>query len=129
MRWKLLLIASAAAAVAGVVASLGLATLAGVDPTGERPASGYGLAAAGVLAAPILAVVGAGVFVYRHTPRRRPLQAAATVLASSALTLAALYVAFLLLARHDTPTEPRPAPAPETTTLRPSTTGPRKAIL
>ena len=96
MRWKLLLIASALAALAAALASFGAAALLGADFK-ESPLPSSGLRAAALLAAPALAVAGAGFFVYRHTARRRPLQVALTVAASSALALAAVYLARLLL--------------------------------
>ncbi|HEX8116857.1 MAG TPA: hypothetical protein VF521_06265, partial [Pyrinomonadaceae bacterium] len=47
-------------------------------------------AAALSLLLPLAAIVYAAVFVYRHTARRRQVQAAATALLASILTLAAL---------------------------------------
>ncbi len=52
------------------------------------------------LVAPIACVVYASVFVYRHTARRRTLQAAATALLASMLTLAALLLGSILASRR-----------------------------
>ncbi|HYY98455.1 MAG TPA: hypothetical protein VE642_07690, partial [Pyrinomonadaceae bacterium] len=57
-------------------------------------------AAALALAAPVACVVFASVFVYRHTARRRTLQAAATALLASLLTLTALLLGSLLAGRR-----------------------------
>jgi hypothetical protein len=57
-------------------------------------------AAVVALIAPIACVVYASVFVYRHTARRRTLQAAATALLASMLTLAALLLGSFLAARR-----------------------------
>jgi hypothetical protein len=52
------------------------------------------------LVAPVACVVYASVFVYRHTARRRTLQAAATALLASLLTLTALLLGSLLAGRR-----------------------------
>ena len=104
MRWKLLIAASllAAAAGAGVcyAAARYLLPLAGPTPSGW--------ASALPLLAPLGAVTYAAVFVYRHTARRRALQAAATALLASLLALAALALAPVLDGRP----APGPLPAP-----------------
>lgn len=102
LRWKLLIAASLLAAIAG----------AGVCYAAARyllPAPGAsGWAAALPLLAPLAAITYAAVFVYRHTPRRRALQAALTALLASLLALTALTLASVLSGR----TEPDLFPAP-----------------
>jgi uncharacterized BrkB/YihY/UPF0761 family membrane protein len=104
LRWKLLIAASLLAAAVG----------AGVCYAAARyllPAAGLGASAwapALPLLAPLAAVTYAAVFVYRHTPRRRALQAAATALLASLLALAALTLAAVIDGR----TEPGLFPAP-----------------
>jgi hypothetical protein len=96
LRWKLLIAASLLAAAAGA-AALYAAWYFLLVPRGGRQAPLW--AAAVSLLAPIGAIVYAAVFVYRHTPRRRQLQAAATALLASLLTLAALSLVPLLTGR------------------------------
>lgn len=96
MRWKLLIAASllAAAAGAGAFYAAWHFLLA--------PWGGWGAplwASALSLLAPLGAITFAAVFVYRHTPRRRQLQAAATALLASLLTLAALALVPVLTGR------------------------------
>lgn len=92
MRWKLLIVASLLAFVVGTGACMLLVRLLAARGGGALPA----WAAAAALAAPVACIVYASIFVYRHTARRRTLQAAATALLASALTLAALLLGSLL---------------------------------
>src|SRR5690349_22190358 len=85
LRWKLLIAASLLAAAASV-ATLYAAWYFLLSPWGGKEAPLW--AAALSLLAPVGAITYAAVFVYRHTPRRRQLQAAATALLASLLTLA-----------------------------------------
>lgn len=61
----------------------------------ERPPGR--LAVAGAILIPLIIVTAASIFVYRHTPRRRKLQAALTVLLAFLLTALALASATFLL--------------------------------
>jgi hypothetical protein len=90
LRWKLLIAASllAAAASAGVCYAAARYLL---------PAPGW--AAALTLLAPLGAITYAAIFVYRHTARRRALQAAATALLASLLALTALTLGSILNGR------------------------------
>lgn len=87
MRWKLLIAASLLAAAAGTGAFFA-AWYFLLAPWGGLAAPLW--AAALSLLAPLGAITFAAIFVYRHTARRRQLQAAATALLASLLTLAAL---------------------------------------
>ena len=91
MRWKLLILVPLLAALVG----------AGSCAAAVRLFSSPGVAlpvwaAVAALVAPVACVVYASVFVYRHTARRRTLQAAAAALLASLLTLTALLVGSLL---------------------------------
>ena len=112
MRWKLLIAASLLAAAAG--AGTCYAASRFLLPT---PAAGGlnapGWAAALCLLLPLGAITYACVFVYRHTARRRALQAAATALLASLLTLTALMFGTTLLGRPEP--ELLPAPPAKTT--------------
>lgn len=114
MRWKLLLITSLLAAGAGAGASLWIARALGLDRSGGLNHSPLAVAAA--LLFPIASTVFAGIFVYRHTPRRRALQAMATALFAALLTLAALVAAAVFLSNPSN-SEPRPAPTPPIKTV------------
>jgi ABC-type Na+ efflux pump permease subunit len=111
LRWKLLIAASLLAAAAGAGACYAAARY--LVPA-AWPAAAPGWAAALPLLAPLAATTYAAIFVYRHTPRRRALQAAATALLASLLTLTALAAGSALGAR--TPPSchpPRPRKTPE----------------
>ena len=96
MRWKLLIAASLLAAAAGAGAFYAAWHLL-LAPWGGREAP---LWAAGLsVSAPLGTITYAAVFVYRHTSRRRQLQAAATALLASLLTLAALTLVPVLAGR------------------------------
>jgi hypothetical protein len=96
LRWKLLIAASLLAAVVGAGA-LYAAWYFLLAPWGGRAAPLW--AAVVTLIAPLAAITYAAVFVYRHTARRRQLQAAATALLASILTLAALALVPILTGR------------------------------
>jgi Na+/proline symporter len=103
MRWKLLVFASLLATIVGAGSALGL--VYGLTSTIEnlsRP-SAYAL---GALLIPIAAITFASIFVYRHTARRRRLQAMLTALIAIALTLTTLLLASVLY------TKPAPSPTP-----------------
>jgi hypothetical protein len=105
VRWKLLIIASVLAALAGAGASLA-ATRFGFGG-GQTAFSDW--AAASTLLLPLAATTYASIFVYRHTSRRRALQAAATALLSLLLTLTALLAASLF-SGGASPLNPDPLP-------------------
>jgi hypothetical protein len=108
MRWKLLIAASLLAATVGAGAVLAVTYFALGPAGGDATPPGWLLAVAVLV--PLGAVAYAAVFVYRHTARRRTLQAAATALASIALTLAALLaVPYLFAPRPSPPTDVPPA--------------------
>lgn len=95
MRWKLLIFVSLAATVFSAGASLGLSHgLLGTTGRMRTP----DLTALAILAVPVAAIAAASVFVYRHTARRRPLQAAMTAMLSAVLTLAAIVAGSIVLA-------------------------------
>lgn len=109
MRWKLLSIASLLAVVVGVGGSAGLLYLL----TGTAaPAGRGGPLVAGSFLFPVAAITYASIFVYRHTARRRKTQAAATALASLALTLAVYFASTFLVVCCEPPPRPLPEPTP-----------------
>jgi len=100
-------IASLLAALVGAGGSVALAQMLSVTP---RAPSALLVAALGLL--PLAAVIYASYFIYRHTARRRKLQATATALLSTILTLAALFVASIILPPSNSAPPPPPAPTP-----------------
>ena len=107
MRLKLLVIAALLASLVGTCAVAAINYWLLDSP---RPLISFDLAALGALLVPALAIGGASFFVYRHTSRRRKLQAMATALLGLLLTLAALVVLSMVLAARLPTTPPPPTP-------------------
>lgn len=101
MRLKLVLATSALAALVGAGSCIAL--VLGVFSV--RALSSPGLLVASTLLLPVAAIVFAAIFVYRHTARRRKLQAFLTTVIATLLTLCLFVVASILSARF-TPREP-----------------------
>ena len=107
MRLKLVIAASVLAAVAG--ANSCIALVLGVFSL--KALSNPGLLVTSTLLLPIAAIAFAAIFVYRHTARRRKLQAFLTAIIAILLTLSLFISAAILTGRYR-PLEPRP-PADE----------------
>jgi uncharacterized membrane protein YfcA len=102
VRWKLLIAASLAAALFGAGACLLVVRfLLGAAPDVNSPGAAWA-----ALLLPLVAVAAASVFVYRRTARRRTLQALATALLASLLTLTGLVAGSLILTRRSVNTPP-----------------------
>jgi hypothetical protein len=95
MRLKLVIIASVLAAVVGAGASIAL--VLGVFAV--KSLSSPGLLAASTFMLPVAAIVFASIFVYRHTARRRKLQAFLTALIAILLTLSIFMLTTVLTSR------------------------------
>jgi hypothetical protein len=93
MRWKLLVIASFAAAL--IAGGLWSALVVGLFGTARNLARNDWLLLATAIV-PLAIAAYSGVFVYRHTARRRKTQAVLTVILSLLLTLGAYLAAALL---------------------------------
>jgi hypothetical protein len=106
MRLKLVIAASAVAAVIGAGSCIALVLGVFSVEALSRP----GVLAASTLLLPIAAIVFASIFVYRHTARRRRLQAFLTAILAILITLSLFILASVLTARRDLgdPTEPGP---------------------
>lgn len=115
MRWKLLLISSLVAAIAGACACLWIARSLGFDYQASAVAAPP-LSVVAVLLVPLATITFAAIFVYRHTARRRLMQAMMTVLCAALLTLAAV-AAGLMFLLNPADGEPRPAPTPQIKTV------------
>ena len=106
MRWKLSLIASLVATLVGAGAPLGIVFgLSGPANHLIEP----NIFILSTLLIPVAAITAAGFFVYRHTARRRQIQAVLTVLLATLLTLTVLIFGSILLAKPAPSTVP-PAP-------------------
>jgi hypothetical protein len=113
MRWKLFIIASLLAAIVGAGACISLAYFLGFDTPGIIALTTPLVATIFLL--PAAAITYASIFVYRHTARRRALQATATALLSIILTLAFLCATALFFNQRQPREErPMPVPAPDT---------------
>lgn len=107
MRWKLLLVTSLLATLVGAGAGL----FFGRVLAGPAAPDGFGPYAPLVaLLLPLVSITSASIFVYRHTARRRPLQAMATALLAALLTLGAMTAGSIYLARRTRTHAPAPPP-------------------
>ncbi|HMF56616.1 MAG TPA: hypothetical protein VK619_09755 [Pyrinomonadaceae bacterium] len=106
MRWKLLLATSLVATVVGAGATLAIAFGLLGSPTRLNSPDAIVLA---TLLIPLAATITASYFVYRHTARRRRLQALLTALFIAGLTLTILILSAMFSARRGgTHTDPQP---------------------
>ena len=106
MRLKLVIIASLLAAVVGAGASIAL--VLGVFAV--KSLSSPGLLAASTFLLPIAAIVFASIFVYRHTARRRKLQAFLTAVLATLLALSIFILTSALTSRVNPPEPYLPGP-------------------
>lgn len=106
MRWKLLLIASLLATLVGAGGTLGIIGFFGF----AKPFASQDRLIFATLLVPVAAITAASIFVYRHTARRRPLQAMMTALLACVLTLAVLILSSMLFAKRASPQQPAPQP-------------------
>ena len=95
MRLRLVLAASLLAAIVGAGSCIAL--VLGVFSL--KALSSPGLLVAATLLLPVGAIVFASIFVYRHTARRRKLQALLTAILATLITLALFISASILSAR------------------------------
>ena len=110
MRLKLVLAASLLAAIAGAGSCIALVLGVFEGKAWSNP----GLLVTSTLLLPIAAIIFASIFVYRHTARRRKLQAFLTATLSTLLTLALFVGASIVSSRRGMTDPPRPV-GPEVT--------------
>lgn len=108
MRWRLLIITSLLATFIGTGATL--AIVRGLLGSAQ-PLTTPDLLIASTLLIPVAAITFASIFVYRHTSRRRQLQAMLTALIAGLLTLTLLTLSSILMA-EPAPSVPPPVPTP-----------------
>ena len=106
MRLKLVLVSSLIAAVAGAGSAIViiLFVFASLKPITEP-----GLLVVSTYLLPTLATLLASMFVYRHTARRRRLQAVLTAIIALLLTILLFMAASIMTARR-APLQPQPGP-------------------
>lgn len=106
MRWKLVVIATLLATIVGAGSTLCLVYYLSRPLESLARPSAFAL---GALLLPVAAITIASIFVYRHTARRRRLQAMLTALIASILSLTILLLGSILY------TKPAPSPTPAPT--------------
>lgn len=109
MRWKLLLIASLIAGLVGSGATIAIIIFLLGSPRRLAPGS-VDILAFAPLIIPIAMIIVASIFVYRHTSRRRKLQAMITALLSALVMLTIFFICEMFLTRRNQ--EPPPSPPP-----------------
>lgn len=106
MRLKLVFVSSLIAAVAGAGGAIAIVMFVF---SSLSPLMKPGAVVFSTFLLPLVATLIAAIFVYRHTARRRKLQAALTTIISLLLILAAFVLASIVTSRWR-PTEPQPVP-------------------
>jgi purine-cytosine permease-like protein len=106
MRLKLVLLAALVAAIAGSGASIALII---TFSSSLRAIARPGLLVLSTFLLPAVAVLLAAIFVYRHTARRRKLQAILTTIIATLLTLALFIAASIISSRTQQIRPPAPA--------------------
>jgi hypothetical protein len=109
MRLKLVLLSSLIAAIVGAGAAIAIILWVF---SSLKPVSAPGAVVLSTYLLPIVTTLLAAIFVYRHTARRRRLQAALTALIALLLTLAVFVIASICTARRDTVPPNPPANRP-----------------
>jgi hypothetical protein len=107
MRWKLLLIASLIASLIGSGATLAIIIFLLGSTTHFSPRTA-GVIAFAPLVIPLAMIIVASIFVYRHTARRRKLQAMMTALLSALLMLTIFFLSEMFLAKRNQELTPPP---------------------
>jgi Ca2+/Na+ antiporter len=105
MRLKLVLISALIAAVGGAGAAI--AIILSVFSS-LKPITTPGLLVVSTYLLPLLATLLASVFVYRHTARRRRLQAVLTAIIALVLTILLFVLASIVTARREPIQQPGP---------------------
>jgi glucose-6-phosphate-specific signal transduction histidine kinase len=106
MRLKLVLIVSLVAAFIGSGTSIAIIFTVF---SSLKPITTPGLLVLSTILLPAISVFLASTFVYRHTARRRKLQAALTAILSILLSLAGFILASIVTSRFNSIPPPRPA--------------------
>lgn len=108
MRLKLVMGVSSVAALIGAGTCIGIVLAAF---SSLKPFTAPSLLATSTLVIPAVVITLASVFVYRHTARRRKLQAILTALIATVLTLCIFFIASILSSRR-TPAVPNQPAGP-----------------
>ena len=106
MRLKLVFAASVLAALVGAGSCIALV----LGVFSAKALTSPGLLVASTLLLPIAAITSAAIFVYRHTSRRRKLQAFMTVVLSTILTIAFFVAASIITSKTSKDAQPPSSP-------------------
>ncbi len=106
MRWKLMFIAALVAGIAGTGLTLALIRAFFIS---AHPLNAYDSVALGTLLIPLIAIMLASIFVYRHSARRRKLQALITAAIALLFTLTLFMLGSAFFSKQ-TPAPPSSAP-------------------
>ncbi|HET6977775.1 MAG TPA: hypothetical protein VFI24_15705 [Pyrinomonadaceae bacterium] len=106
MRLKLVLITSLLAAVVGAGSCIALV----LGVFSQQALASPGLLLASTLLLPLATIIFASIFVYRHTARRRRLQAFLTLVLATLLTIALFVVTSIVTSHRDRMEPVRPGP-------------------
>ena len=109
MRWKLLVLVSLIASLVGCGIAIAIIFFLSGSSGAATPKS-FDLIALSPLIFPVAMIIVASFFVYRHTAKRRRLQAIATALLSAILMIAFFFVTMLFLRKRGQDQPPVPPP-------------------
>jgi uncharacterized membrane protein len=109
MRWKLLVLVSLIASLVGCGIAIAIIFFLSGSSEATSPKS-FDLIALSPLIFPVAMIIVASFFVYRHTAKRRRLQAIATALLSAILMIAFFFVTMLFLRKRGQDQPPVPTP-------------------
>jgi hypothetical protein len=104
MRLKLVLVSSLIAAVVGAGSAIAIILFVF---SSLKPITAPGLVVLSTYLLPLLTTLLASIFVYRHTARRRKLQAVLTTILTLLLTISIFVLASIITARR-APQQPQP---------------------
>jgi amino acid transporter len=110
MRWKLLVLVSLIASLVGCGIAIAIIFFLSRSP-GTASLRSFDLVALSPLIFPLALIIAASFFVYRHTAKRRRLQAIATALLSAILMIAFFFVTMLFLIKRGQDQPPVPPPS------------------
>ncbi|HEV7798591.1 MAG TPA: hypothetical protein VGO73_10570 [Pyrinomonadaceae bacterium] len=105
MRLKLVIVSSLVAAIVGAGSAIAIILFVF---SSLRPITAPGLIVFSTYLLPLLTTLLASIFVYRHTARRRKLQAVLTTIIALLLTIAIFVFASIITARRE-PLQPQPS--------------------
>ncbi len=110
MRWKLLVLVSLIASLVGCGIAIAIIFFLSGSSDAAAPKN-FDVIALAPLIFPVAMIIVASFFVYRHTAKRRRLQAIATALLSAILMIAFFFVTMMVLRKMGQDQPPVPPPS------------------